>query len=96
MSGHPGPGGTGPHPSGSNRQDLMCPTESQDAEMMKNLRAPVGLLLILVGLLWTLQGLDVIGGSAMSGKTVWAVIGPLVALGGLALMIIALRDRRSR
>jgi len=63
---------------------------------MKNLRAPVGLLLILVGLLWTLQGLDVIGGSGMSGKTTWAVIGPLVALGGLALMVLALRDRRSR
>ncbi len=35
--------------------------------------------------MWTLQGLDVLGGSAMSGVTLWAVIGPLVAIAGLWL-----------
>ena len=51
----------------------------------------IGALLILVGLLWTLQGLGVVGGSVMSGVTLWAVIGPLVALAGLALLVRALR-----
>ena len=60
----------------------------------KNLLAQVGLLLVLVGVLWTLQGLDIIGGSGMSGKTLWAVIGPIVALIGLGMMIARLRGRR--
>jgi hypothetical protein len=42
---------------------------------------------------WTLQGLGVLGGSVMSGVTLWAVIGPVVALAGLAL---AVPSRRSR
>jgi hypothetical protein len=61
----------------------------------KNLLAQVGLLLVLVGVLWTLQGLDIIGGSGMSGKTLWAVIGPIVALIGLGMMIARLRGRRA-
>ncbi|WP_323095783.1 hypothetical protein [Intrasporangium sp. YIM S08009] len=47
----------------------------------------LGVLLFLVGVLWTLQGLGVVGGSVMSGVTLWAVIGPVVALGGLALVL---------
>jgi hypothetical protein len=63
--------------------------------MTKNLLAPVGVLLVLVGLLWTLQGLDIIGGSGMSGKTLWAVIGPLVALVGLGLVTAGIRGRKT-
>jgi hypothetical protein len=61
--------------------------------MAKTLRVPVGIILVLVGLLWMLQGLNVIGGSAMSGETIWAVVGPLVALAGLALIIAGRRNR---
>ena len=63
---------------------------------MKNtVLAPVGVLLILVGVLWTLQGLDIIGGSGMSGKTLWAVIGPIVALIGCGLLVVRFRGRRA-
>jgi hypothetical protein len=55
------------------------------------LRVGLGVLLVLVGALWTLQGLGVVGGSVMSGVTLWAVIGPIVALGGLALALSARR-----
>jgi hypothetical protein len=51
-------------------------------------------LMIAVGLLWTLQGLDVVKGSAMSGVEFWAVIGPAVAGFGLALGYVVLRGRR--
>jgi hypothetical protein len=54
----------------------------------------LGVLLFLVGGLWMLQGLNVLGGSAMSGKTLWAVIGPVVALGGLALAAFGARQLR--
>jgi hypothetical protein len=60
--------------------------------MNKNLRVGLGVVLVLMGLIWTLQGLDVIkGSSVMSGKPLWAVIGPIVALGGIALIVGRLR-----
>lgn len=55
------------------------------------LRVGIGILLVLVGLLWTLQGLGVVGGSAMSGVTLWAIIGPIVMLAGIALVITGRR-----
>jgi uncharacterized membrane protein len=54
----------------------------------------IGLAAALAGLVWTLQGLGYVGGSFMSGATVWAVIGPIVALVGLALIMLGLRSRR--
>jgi hypothetical protein len=55
----------------------------------------LGVLLLLVGAVWTLQGLDVMGGSAMSGVTLWAVVGPIVALVGLWLLWRGVRRRRA-
>ena len=54
----------------------------------------IGVVAALAGLVWTLQGLGYVGGSFMSGATVWAVIGPIVALAGLALITLGLRSRR--
>ena len=51
----------------------------------------VGVLLILLGALWGLQGLGVVGGSAMSGTTLWAVVGPIVAVVGVVLLVTGLR-----
>lgn len=51
----------------------------------------LGVLLVLTGLVWTLQGFNVMGGSAMSGKTMWAVVGPVVAVAGLALVLLGSR-----
>ncbi|MBM6402569.1 hypothetical protein [Phycicoccus sonneratiae] len=53
----------------------------------------LGVVLVLVGLLWTGQGLGWIGGSPMTGVTLWAVVGPVVALVGL---LVALRGGRGR
>jgi len=59
-----------------------------------------GVILGAVGLVWTLQGINVLGGSAMSGSPLWATIGPIVLLIGLALIAIAVaiavRRRRTR
>jgi hypothetical protein len=54
----------------------------------------VGVVLVVVGALWFLQGIDVVGGSGMSGKTLWAVIGPVVALAGLGLVVAGARRTR--
>jgi len=61
--------------------------------MNRSLSLVLGALLVLIGALWTGQGLGWIGG-AMSGHTVWAVIGPLVALAGVALIARGARQRK--
>ncbi len=53
-----------------------------------------GVVLVLLGILWTLQGLGRVGGSVMSGVTFWAVVGPVVALVGLGLAVAGLRGTR--
>ena len=53
---------------------------------MRWLRAAGGILLILVGLLWILQGINVVGGSGMSGHGRYAVLGIIVALVGAWLL----------
>ena len=62
--------------------------------MRRVLLAVFGVAAALAGLVWTLQGLGYVGGSFMSGATVWAIIGPVFALAGLVLIIIASRSRR--
>ena len=58
---------------------------------MRILLVGVGLLITLAGVIFTLQGVGVIGGSFMSGTTTWAVAGPVIALIGLALVVLGLR-----
>ena len=61
--------------------------------MRRILLAIVGALLIIAGVVWTLQGLGYLKGSVMTGVTLWALIGPVVALGGLAMTVTGLRSR---
>jgi len=53
----------------------------------------VGVLLLLAGVVWTLQGLGYVAGSFMSGATIWAVIGPVVAIAGLVVTTVSIRRR---
>jgi hypothetical protein len=53
----------------------------------------LGLLAVVVGGVWTLQGLGYVGGSVMSGVTLWAIVGPIVAVAGLVLIVVGLRAR---
>lgn len=57
-----------------------------------------GVLLVGAGLVWMLQGLNVLGGSVMSGSSFWATIGPMVAFVGLVLIAIGVWNavRRNR
>ena len=51
-------------------------------------------LMVVVGVVWTLQGLGYLEGSPMTGVEFWAVVGPAVAGFGIALGIVALRGPR--
>jgi len=65
--------------------------------MNKNLRVGFGVVLVLMGLIWTLQGMDVLkGSSVMSGKPLWAVIGPIVAIIGVLVAARALRAQQPK
>ena len=46
----------------------------------------VGLVLVLIGVVWFFQGLDVIKGSFMTGHLVWTFFGALLVLAGGSLM----------
>ncbi len=62
--------------------------------MIRTTLIALGAVLIIFGAVWFLQGVDVLGGSGMSGKTLWAVVGPIVALVGAGLLVTGLRRPR--
>lgn len=54
----------------------------------------VGVLVAVAGTVFWLQGLGVIGGSGMTGSTLWAILGPIIALVGIALVVVGLRRKK--
>ena len=55
----------------------------------------LGVLVALFGLLFALQGFGVVGASPMSNTTTWSILGPIIALMGIAIAIAATRGRKS-
>jgi len=52
------------------------------------LAANIGLVvLILVGIVWTLQGANVMRGSVMSGQSFWLYAGVVLAIAGVASLV---------
>lgn len=54
----------------------------------------VGVIAILIGGLWIGQGLNIIGGSFMSGSRTWFTIGVVVAVLGIVSVVRGVRRRR--
>ncbi len=54
----------------------------------------LGVLVALFGLLFALQGFGVVGGSPMSNTTTWSILGPIIALIGIAIAGGATRRRK--
>ena len=53
---------------------------------MTIVRRILGAVLVLTGVVWVGQGLDLIQGSSMTGSTFWAVMGALCLACGLFLL----------
>ena len=49
----------------------------------------VGVLAILVGVVWFLQGINVLPGSFMTGQPQWAVYGTIAVIIGVVLLVFA-------
>jgi hypothetical protein len=61
---------------------------------MKKLPLVIGVVMVVLGAVFTFQGLGYLEGSAMTGETFWAVAGPLIAGFGLSLVIVSLQNRK--
>jgi hypothetical protein len=59
--------------------------------MRKTLPITIGVLMVVIGAVWTFQGLGYLKGSPMTGVEIWAVVGPIVAGLGVALAYLGLR-----
>ena len=53
----------------------------------------LGVVIALAGILFTLQGVGVIKGSAMSNTTFWSVAGPVIVVVGLVVAGLGWRGR---
>ena len=53
----------------------------------------VGILLLLPGIIFFLQGINILLGSPMTGQTQWAIIGGILILVGAGLLWYANRRR---
>jgi uncharacterized membrane protein HdeD (DUF308 family) len=54
----------------------------------------VASLLVLTGVVWFLQGINVLPGSFMTGQTRWAINGAISAAAGIVLFLWANRPRK--
>lgn len=55
----------------------------------------LGVVVALFGLLFALQGFGMVGGSPMSNTTTWSILGPIIAVIGIAVAASAARRRNS-
>jgi hypothetical protein len=63
--------------------------------MINRVLVAAGVVAIVAGVTFALQGFGVVGGSVMSGNSVWAALGPLIALAGLLAVVAGVRRLRS-
>lgn len=49
-------------------------------------RIAIAVVLLVVGAIWFLQGIGVIGGSFMTGATLWTLIGAACVVAGLLVL----------
>jgi hypothetical protein len=54
----------------------------------------VGVILVVFGAIWFLQGIGVLPGSFMTGQIRWAVYGGIAVAAGVSLLLAANRRRR--
>ena len=55
----------------------------------------VASLVVLAGVTWFLQGINVLPGSFMTGQTRWAVYGSIAFAAGIVLLLLANRRRKA-
>ena len=64
--------------------------------MNRVLGPALGVVLVVIGLVWTLQGAGILPGSFMTGDRLWLVIGLVCVVAGVALLLRVVRGRARR
>lgn len=54
---------------------------------MKLFLTIVGVVMVILGAIWFLQGVGVLPGSFMTGQIQWAVYGAVLAIAGVVLIV---------
>lgn len=62
---------------------------------MKIVLTIIGGLLIVLGGIWILQGINVLPGSFMTGQIRWAIYGGIAAIVGIAVIVLANKRKGS-
>jgi uncharacterized membrane protein len=55
----------------------------------------IAILLMGMGTVWILQGVNILPGSFMTGQMVWAYRGAATAVAGLVVLLLTLRRKSS-
>jgi hypothetical protein len=63
---------------------------------MRTLLTVIGVLLVIMGTIWFLQGINVLPRSFMTGQIQWAIYGGIAVVAGLAIVVLANRRRKPR
>ncbi|WP_328460165.1 hypothetical protein OHA21_29085 [Actinoplanes sp. NBC_00393] len=71
----------------------MVNNEAETPRLRGWLTMSLGLLGMVLGAVWTLQGLDFLTDSLMSGEPIWAIAGGGLFVAGLVLVVIGMRRR---
>jgi hypothetical protein len=63
---------------------------------LRTIGAIVGALCVLMGMVWIFQGVNVIPGSFMTGVIDWSYRGAGLAIVGLVLLFLSMRQPRAK
>ena len=63
---------------------------------MKIILTILGVLLVILGGIWILQGISVLPGSFMTGQIRWAIYGAIAAVAGVVLIVLASKRKKAR
>lgn len=60
---------------------------------MRRIIIGVGILMLLLGTVWLLQGIGTLPGSFMTGQSSWATVGLILIVGGAGTCFFGLRRK---
>ncbi len=63
---------------------------------MKIAGSILGVLLVLIGIVWFLQGINILPGSFMTGQIRWAVFGGIAIVIGVVLLVLMNSKSRAK
>ena len=62
---------------------------------MKIVLSIIGVILVIVGVIWFLQGINILPGSFMTGQTKWAIYGAISFIVGVGVLLFTYLRRSS-